>query len=180
MKKTAVLIYPNFSEYELTTALSILMQGAKPISIISIDSEPVRGEAGLTLIADLTIDQINYVEFDSLLLTGCMDIFDILTNTTYTDFIKKISNQDNFIIASISSSPALLAKAGLLKNKNYTVGLLEEARRKSGLFEDANYLDELVVQDGNIITAWGSAFIQFGILFGKALNLQFQEGWYHK
>lgn len=33
MKKTAVLIYPHFSEYELTTALSILMQGAKPVSI---------------------------------------------------------------------------------------------------------------------------------------------------
>lgn len=180
MKKTAVLIYPNFSEYELTTALSILMQGAKPIRIISIDSEPVRGESGLTVIADLTINQINYEEFDSLLLTGCMDIFDILTNTTYTDFIKKISNQDNFIIASISSSPALLAKAGLLKNKNFTVGLLEEARRKLGLFEDANYLGELVVQDGNIITAWGSAFIQFGIQFGKAMNLQFEEGWYHK
>lgn len=25
MKKTAVLLYPEFSEYELTTALSILM-----------------------------------------------------------------------------------------------------------------------------------------------------------
>ncbi|MER2128352.1 DJ-1/PfpI family protein [Solibacillus sp.] len=98
----------------------------------------------------------------------------------HTDFIKKISNQDNFIIASISSSPALLAKAGLLKNKNYTVGLLEEARRKSGLFEDANYLGELVVQDENIITALGSAFIQFGIQFEKAMNLQFEEGWYHK
>lgn len=180
MKKTAVLIYPNFSEYELTTALSILMQGAKPISIISIDREAVRGEAGLTLIADLTIDQINYEEFDSLLLTGCMDVFDILTDSTYTDFIKNISNQDNFIIASISSSPALLAKAGLLKNKNFTVGIIDEVRKNSGLFEDANYLNESVVQDGNLITARGSAFITFGILFGKSLNLKFEEGWYHK
>ncbi|WP_274309993.1 DJ-1/PfpI family protein [Solibacillus daqui] len=180
MKKTAVLIYPNFSEYELTTALSILMQGAKPVSIISIDKEPVKGEAGLTLMADQTIDQINYEEFDSLLLTGCMDVFAIIDNTKYIDFIKKISNQDNFIIASISSSPALLAKAGLLKNNNYTVGLLEEARNNSGLFEGANYVNELLVKDGNIITAWGSAFIKFGILFGKSLDLQFEEGWYGK
>lgn len=180
MKKTAVLIYPNFSEYELTTALSILMQGGKPISIISIDEAPVRGEAGLTIMADLTVDQVNYEEYDSLLLTGCMDILDVLTNSTYTDFIQNISKQDNFIIASISSSPALLAKAGLLKNKNYTVGLLEEARKASGVFEDANYLDELIVQDGNIITARGSAFIEFGIRFGELLNLEFQEGWYRK
>ena len=178
MKKTAVLIYPNFSEYELTTALSVLMQGGKPLSIISIDREPVKGEAGLTVMADLTIDQVNYDEYDSLLLTGCMDIFNVLTNASYTDFIQNISMQDNIIIASISSSPALLAKAGLLKNKNYTVGLVEEARKLSGLFEDANYIDELVVQDGNLITARGSAFIEFGTLFGQSLNLKFEEGWY--
>ena len=180
MKKTAVLIYPNFSEYELTTALSILMQGAKPVSIISIDKEPVKGEAGLALMADQTMDQVNYEEFDSLLLTGCMDIFAILDNAKYIDFIKKISNQENFTIASISSSPALLAKAGLLKNKKYTVGLLEEARNSSGIFEAENYVNELVMKDGNIITAWGSAFIDFGILFGKTLDLQFEEGWYGK
>ena len=180
MKKTAVLIYPNFSEYELTTALSILMQGAKPISIISIDRESVKGEAGLTVLADLIIDQVNYEEYDSLLLTGCMDIFNVLTNPLYTDFIQNISKQDNFIIASISSSPALLAKAGLLKNKNFTVGLVEEARSAFGVFNDANYLDELVVQDGNLLTARGSAFIEFGIRFGKLLNLKFEEGWYRK
>ena len=180
MKKTAVLIYPHFSEYELTTALSILMQGAKPISIISVDREPVRGEAGLTVVADLTIDEVIYEDFDSLLLTGCMDIFDILANDTYTEFIQNISKQENFIIASISSSPTLLAKAGLLKDKNYTVGLIEEARKASGLFEGANYLDELIVQDGNLITARGSAFIEFGILFGKLLHLEFEEGWYRK
>ena len=180
MKKTAVLIYPNFSEYELTTALSILMQGAKPISIISIDEEPVKGEAGLTVKADLTIDQVNYAEYDSLLLTGCMDIFDVLNNSLYTDFIQNISKPNDFVIASISSSPALLAKAGLLKNKNYTVGLVKEARSASGVFDDANYVEELVVQDGNLLTAWGSAFIEFGIRFGELLHLEFEEGWYRK
>ena len=180
MKKTAVLIYPNFSEYELTTALSILMQGAKPISIISVNREPVKGEAGLTVMADLTIDEVIYEEYDSLLLTGCMDIFSVLTNSLYTDFIQNISKQENFFIGSISSSPALLAKAGVLNNKNFTVGLVEEARTASGLFEGANYIDELIVQDENLITARGSAFIEFGIQFGKLLNLQFEEGWYRK
>lgn len=109
-----------------------------------------------------------------------MDIFAILDNTKYIDFIKKIARQEKFIIASISSSPALLAKAGLLKNKNYTVGLLEEARNNSGVFEGANYVNELLVKDGNIITAWGSAFIKFCILFGESLDLKFEEGWYGK
>ena len=130
--------------------------------------------------ADLIIDEVIYEEYDSLLLTGCMDIFDVLTSSSYIDFIQNITRQDNFIIGSISSSPALLAKAGVLKNKNFTVGLVEEARTASRVFDDANYLEELVVQDGNLITARGSAFIEFGIQFGKLLNLHFEEGWYRK
>lgn len=31
MKKTAVLLYPQFSEYELSVALSVLMQGGKSV-----------------------------------------------------------------------------------------------------------------------------------------------------
>ncbi|MGF9976757.1 hypothetical protein [Viridibacillus arvi] len=41
MKKTAILLYPQFSEYELTTALSILMQGGKSISVIALTKEGV-------------------------------------------------------------------------------------------------------------------------------------------
>ncbi|MEK4628540.1 MAG: DJ-1/PfpI family protein [Solibacillus sp.] len=180
MKKTAILLYPQFSEYELTTALSLLMQGGKPISVISLDRNPIIGEAGLSVIADQTIDEIHVEDFDSLLLTGCMDIFKVLENHTYIDFIKNIANQEHFIIASISSSPALLAKAGLLTNKNYTVGLFEEARVNSRLFDDANYVNELVVQDGNLITALGVSFITWGVMFAKALQLEFDEGWYRE
>ncbi|MBK3496369.1 DJ-1/PfpI family protein [Viridibacillus sp. YIM B01967] len=178
MKKTAVLLYPQFSEYELTTALSILMQGGKPISVIALTKEGVSGEAGLTCIADETIDQVNYQDFDSLLLTGCMDIVSVVENERYIEFIQKIVNQENFVIASISSSPMLLAKAGLLKGKKYTVGLLEKDREQSGFFNDVDYVEDLVVQDGNIITARGSGFIQWGALFGKALNIEFEEAWY--
>ncbi|WP_320939123.1 hypothetical protein [Lysinibacillus capsici] len=45
-------------------------------------------------------------------------------------------------------------------------------------FELHNYLDELVVQDGNIITARRRGFIPFGICFGHALKLNFDENWY--
>lgn len=44
MKKTAVLLYPQFSEYELSVALSILMQGGKPIITLGVNNEPIRGE----------------------------------------------------------------------------------------------------------------------------------------
>ncbi|WP_042147800.1 DJ-1/PfpI family protein [Paucisalibacillus sp. EB02] len=180
MKKTAVLLYPEFSEYELTTALSILMQGGKPITIISQSKEPVKGEAGMTCLPELALDEVNVGDYDSLLLTGCMDIQEVAKSDEYIQFIKEISSQEGFVVASISSSPYLLAKAGVLKGKRYTVGLYEEARKATPYFEEENYVEELVVEDRNLITSRGSAFIEWGVRFGKALNLDFEAGWYGK
>lgn len=180
MKKTAVLLYPNFSEYELTTALSILMQGGKPITIIGQSKEPIKGEAGLVCLPEYAFNEVNVEDYDSLLMTGCMDILEVAESDDYIRFIKEITSQQGFVIASISSSPYLLAKAGVLKGKKYTVGLYEEARKSSPYFEEENFVGELVVEDGNVITAWGSAFIEWGVRFGKALDLEFEPAWYGK
>jgi protein deglycase len=177
MKKTAVLLYPQFSEYELSVALSILMQGRKPIVTVGESMKPIRGESGLTCLPDTTVDELNTDEIDSLLLTGCMDIFSLENDKAFIDFISRVESQVTSI-GSISSSPYLLAKAGVLKGKSYTVGLTEEARDQSGIFEKENYSEDLVVQDGKVITARGSGFIKFGACFGRALNLDFDENWY--
>jgi protein deglycase len=179
VKKTAVLLYPQFSEYELSVALSILMQGNKPIVTVGLNKKPIKGESGLSCLVDATVDEINFTEFDSLLLPGCMDIMTLIDDPKLFEFIKQVDSNDT-IIASISSSPFLLAKAGVLRGKKFTVGLTVEAIEKLGVFEKENYSEDVVVQDGNIITARGRGFIRFGITLGKALNLKFDEGWYQE
>jgi protein deglycase len=174
---TAVLLYPQFSEYELSAALSILMQGGKPVVTAGVERGAVRGEAGLNCIPDAVIDELYHEEIDSLVLPGCMDIMKAAGDERLTHFLKEIESRMT-VIAAISSSPLLLAQAGLLKGKKYTVGLNEQARDKSGVFEKENYSDELVIQDGKIITARGRGFIKFGTAIGKALGLSFDEGWY--
>ncbi|MBG9456620.1 4-methyl-5(B-hydroxyethyl)-thiazole monophosphate biosynthesis protein [Lysinibacillus sphaericus] len=179
MKKTAILLYPQFSEYELSVALSILMQGDKPIVTVGLNSEKIKGESGLSCIADTQISEVNLDEIDSLLLPGCMDIALLINEQELIDFIGN-AHVKGAIIASISSSPSLLAKAGVLKNRKYTVGLLLEDIRKLDFFDLTHFSDDLVVQDGNIITARGRGFIQFGITIGKALHLSFDENWYRE
>ena len=46
MKKTAVLLYPQFSEYELTVALSILMQGKKQVVTVGLNKQPIKVSPG--------------------------------------------------------------------------------------------------------------------------------------
>jgi protein deglycase len=176
-KKTAVLLYPQFSEYELSVALSILMQGNKPIITVSADTSPIMGESGLTCLPDAAISELELDDIDSLLLPGCMDIQALKAPEIYVDLIRRAAERE-MLIASISSSPFLLAKAGVLSGRKYTVGLYKEFMEETGLFELQNNSEEVVVQDGNIITARGSGFIEFGISFGRALELNFDEKWY--
>jgi protein deglycase len=179
VKKTAVLLYPQFSEYELSVALSILMQGNKPIVTVGLNNQPIKGESGLSCVADTTINEINLEEIDSLLLPGCMDIMTLIDEQKLFDFIRQVASKET-VIASISSSPFLLAKAGLLRDRKFTIGMTVENMEKLGVFEIGNYSEEIVVQDGNIITARGRGFIRFGIYFGRALNLKFDEKWYQE
>jgi protein deglycase len=100
--KTAVLLYPLFSEYELSVALSILMQGKKEIITVGLNHQPIKGESGLTCLPDVSVDEVNIEEIDSLLLPGCMDIGTLKDEEMWFDFIRKVTNE-NTIIASISS-----------------------------------------------------------------------------
>lgn len=177
MKKTAVILYPQFSEYELSVALSILMQGNKPVVTVGLHHRTIQGESGLTCLADMQLSDIDSDEIDSLLLPGCMDIMTLADEQALCNVIIKM-HAKGAVIASISSSPYLLAKAGVLKGKNYTVGLSLEAIKQLEVFDLGYYKDDLVVQDGSIITARGRGFIPFGIAFGKALQLHFDENWY--
>ncbi|MGF2616534.1 4-methyl-5(B-hydroxyethyl)-thiazole monophosphate biosynthesis protein [Rossellomorea vietnamensis] len=177
MKKTAVVLYPQFSEYEVSVALSILMQGDKPVIMCADSTLPLRGESGITCLPDKAFHEVDISEIDSLLLPGCMDVMSLKEEASLFNFLKEAGEAAS-VVAGISSSPYLLAKAGLLHGKRYTVGLVEETRDQSGVFEKENYSDEMIVQDGNIITATGKGFVEFGAVFGKALGLAFDGSWY--
>jgi 4-methyl-5(b-hydroxyethyl)-thiazole monophosphate biosynthesis len=167
-----------FSEYELTVALSILKQGNHSMTTIGITSEPIKGESDLTCMPDKTIYNTDISTLDSILLPGCMDITTLYENNDVIEFIKNCAANKALIIAAISSSPFLLAKAGVLENRKFTIGMEYEQRQITGLFNEENYSDDLVVQDGNIITARGSGFIEFGLKLGDLLNLKFNSKWY--
>ncbi len=80
MKKTGVILFPLFSEYELTVALSILKQGNHPIATIGITSDMIRGESDLKCVADCTIYDADIESLDSILIPGCMGGGDLFSS----------------------------------------------------------------------------------------------------
>ena len=189
MKKTAVLLYNLFSNYELSVALSILEQGKKEFDVFCKNEYAV-SEEGLHVKRGKSLSELVISEYDSLLLPGCMDLRYVIDDEQIHEFLRNFDLSEHKI-ASISSSPVLLLKAGLLDGKQYIAGITKEGLLDEGWIEeqlsgmrDVNDLKNddgtktTCLIDGNLLTAIGSDFINFGIKFGKMLGLDFDPGWY--
>ncbi|NGQ94509.1 DJ-1/PfpI family protein [Brevibacillus sp. SYP-B805] len=127
---------------------------AREKTLLSEPRDPVKGESGLTCKPDISIAEADATSIDSLLFPGCYGISTLREAHELFRFVKKVVRNDTKIFA-ISSSPFNLAKAGLLENKRYTVGLSKEDREWLGVFDEKYYTDELLVHDGNLVTARG-------------------------
>lgn len=174
---TGILLYPRFSEYELSVIISILTQGNHPKIFIGLSDEPVKGEAGLICLPEATIDNVQIETIQSLILPGVDDFQHLLEEEKLFEFIRTVYEQ-NGIIGAISSAPFLLAKSGILLDRFYTTGISKQAREFLGVFSEKGFVDAPLVFDKGILTAKGAYFIDFAIKFGEVLDLDFNPEWY--
>ena len=93
MKKTAVLIYNSFCNFEFSVALEILALAEKEVVIFAHTKEAVKSEDGLMVLPNQTISEINIDEYDSLILPGAMDIREAIENEEVIEFIRKFENK---------------------------------------------------------------------------------------
>jgi len=176
-KKVAFLIYPMFCNYEVALTLSSLEMKGKEVVVFAKDKKPVRCEEGLNILPDKSLDEFEIDEYDCILLSGIGgDPTAVILDDVYKTFLQQFIGRDDILIASNSISPALLARAGLLKGKKYCVGIYEEAREQLSFFDYENLQRAPIVIDGNVITAMGMAFREFAIAITRKLGYECSDG----
>lgn len=180
MKKTAVLIYDQFCNFEIAPALEMLAMAEKPITIFAKSLNPVRSEEGLTVLPEKSIDELNVDEYDSLLLPGAADIREAIEDHAILDFIRKF---DSMPIGAISIAPLLLLKAGLLEGKPFMAGVNPEDLFEEGYTTDdlalmtgwdaslENPIPEGYIQSENIVTSVSYHFVRWALAFGRMLGI---------
>lgn len=181
MKKTAVLIYNQFCNFEIASALEMLAMEQKPVTIFAKSLSPVRSEEGLSVLPEKTIGELELDEYDSLLLPGAMDIRDAIEDNTILAFIKQF---DGMPIGAISIAPLLLLKAGMLEGKPFMAGINAEELVDEGYTGeelalmkgwDDNLKDPIpegYIRSGNIITSVSYNFIRWTLAFGELLGIK--------
>jgi 4-methyl-5(b-hydroxyethyl)-thiazole monophosphate biosynthesis len=164
MGRLLFLIFEDMADFEVVFALTLMrVEGNKKIVTISSEKRPVRSIAGLTYVPELTTSEAGRLaDVDGLVLPGGNTVEQ---REELTRLIVNI-NEQNGLLAAICRGPVFLARAGVLFGRYYTTTYSEKATTDLGIkdpFDRSKYRDEDVVVDGNIITAKGDAFIDFGL-----------------
>lgn len=151
MKKVAVLLADGFEEIEALTVVDILRRASVYVDTVSITDEyKVRGSHGINVQTEDLFDEVNFVEFDMIVLPGGMP------GTTNLDEhlgVKRVVEDyvtSGKYVAAICAAPSILGGMGLLKGKRAACYPSVEDKLSGAVISRLP-----VVQDGNIITSRG-------------------------
>ncbi len=158
MKKQALVVIAskNFQDREFIICKRILEKQEVSITIASKFLGLALGMLGNKVMVDILLPDVVAKTFDALIFIGGQGAVDYVDDYVCHQIIEDFLHQKK-IIAAISIAPAILAQAGILKNKKATVWASELNRKMIKIFKEQEviYQEEDVVVDkkGKIVTA---------------------------
>ncbi|CAG9622463.1 DJ-1/PfpI family protein [Sutcliffiella rhizosphaerae] len=166
-RKALLFIFEGYCEFEIATAISML-RDTHSIKTCALENRIYTSEAGLRTEPDFILEEVNAMEYDLIIIPGG-DLAPIANAQELFHLVESFAKIGK-IVAAICSGPFVLAKAGLLKEATYTATLSKEQRKFLGGFNEDSYIYSNVVTAGNIVTAQGHAFVEFGIEVNKLMR----------
>lgn len=153
MKKVLLFLAEGFEEVEAFTVVDYLRRKDIVVDTCSISDKDIQGAHKIIVKADRKIDEVNNSkDYDALVIPGGIPGATNLRDDERVIRLVKEFNEEGKIIAAICAGPIVLQRAGIIKGKEVTSypGFEEDLK-------ESIYKEDLVVQDGNIITARGPA-----------------------
>lgn len=163
-KRIVILAEEDFEDVELMEPLKAMKDaGAKVTLVGSGTKASYRGKRGTaTVKVDTTADKVNAADFDAIIVPGGYAPDKMRLHQSMIDLVRK-ANDSGKIIAAICHGPQLLISADIVMGRRVTSWLSVAVDLKNA---GANWVDEPIVQDGNLITSRKPADLP---LFNKAI-----------
>ncbi|MDR0858530.1 MAG: glutamine amidotransferase [Oscillospiraceae bacterium] len=166
-KQVLFVILEQFADYEypfLANALNGEIQDDKTsgyeVKTLSVSTEPVKSIGGFTILPDYGIENCPSDYAGVVLIGG---------NSWRTEEAKKVEPllQQAFaaekIVAAICDATVFLGMNGFLNDQKHTSNSLNSLTdgAREHYTGQTNYINEQTVRDGNLITANGTAYLEF-------------------
>ncbi|KZE65740.1 MULTISPECIES: type 1 glutamine amidotransferase family protein [Paenibacillus] len=189
MNRTVYLyVFDTMADWEigyLTAELNsgrYYKKGLVPSKIVTVGMEktPVTTMGGLKILPDIKLDECSIESTDALILPGG----NTWTETIHQPILKIAERclEEGIWVAAICGATIGLAQAGLLNARWHTSNDLEYLKMICPTYTGGKYYKiESAVTDGRLITASGTAPLEFSVHVLKALGVfssKTLEAWY--
>lgn len=149
--------------------------------IVGLKKEPVVSIGGLAVSPDVDVKEAQELDFDTLILIGG-NAWKRTKSEALDDFVRKAAAGGK-TIAGICNAAAYLGTIGLLNDVHHTANDLEELKEWAGYAytNETGFQRKQAVSDKNIITANGTAYLEFAkevMLSMKELPAEGVLQWY--
>jgi len=173
MKKAAIIVaFRDFRDEEYFIPKQVLRSFGIEVVTVSSQKGKAIGSYGGVVNIEKTLDEIKVSGFDAVLFAGGSGAANYINNAKCHKIANEAAEKGK-ILGAICMAPAILARAGVLKNKKATCwqSALDKSVVKILKDEGAHYMREPVVIDGRIITASGwKAARKFGEAIARYLT----------
>lgn len=185
MKKTILFVilqqYADWEAAYITSAITMLGQDQYDIKTVSLSKEYVQSIGGFKVLPDY---EITYVpnDYEALVLIGGLTWRN--ENTQHIKLLVKECYQKGKVLAAICDASAFLGTVGVLNNVVHTSNDLNDLKKWAGSIYtgETRYIAKQAVRDKNVITANGTATMEFAKEILLALNIAGEDKileWYN-
>lgn len=165
MPKVLVPFAEGMEEMEAVIIVDVLSRAGIEVLSASLKEGPVKASRGIRILADTTLDEINFEDFDMIVLPGGEGGTKVLSVEPKVSELLKNAKEKNKWIAAICAAPSILVHQNILTSKDRFTAFPGIISNNSG------YTGSRLEISGKIITSIGpgSAF-EFALELVKILS----------
>ncbi len=159
VKVLFIIAQRNYRDEELQTPKKLLEENNYPVDVASITTDVARGMLGGNIKPDLSVKEALKKDYAGVVVVGGSGAPELASNEEVIEILKSMADKRR-LVASICLGPVVLAKAGVLQGKRATVWSSSAYQQSVRVLKEhgARYIEDTIVIDGNIITAFGPDF----------------------
>jgi len=149
MASALLLLSEGFEEIEAVTIIDVLRRGEVAVTTASLGGKHVKGSHEIAIEADALLSEVSVDDFDALVLPGGPAAETLREDVHAQDAIKRAAASGK-LLAAVCAAPTALEAAGVLGGKRATA-------YPGNRLPSAKFVEENVVEDGEVITSRGPA-----------------------
>ena len=181
MKRILYVLLEQWADWELayiSSAVNMLGDGKFENKTVSLTKTPVTSIGNVKCLPDFDVLSIPR-DFDALILIGGLSWHN--ENALQLKSLIDACIKDGKVVAAICDACRFLGSVGALNSAKHTANDLNELKRYAAYNNEKDFIHKQAVSDNNIITANGTAPLEFAREVLKALSVASDEqikGWY--